>query len=228
MNTQEQQVRSVNERANLAAFSCLLLALGVVVAFFNGWILIIGSHVIRSWIVSCALLLAALVLLWVRAKKHRSDNVNDGIWGRMRPIVTFLLVVAVGVGSAIGAFFDIGTHNLVLDPRGPDGCQLVVRESAFLMSGRGEVFAVNAIGIGRSAGKWDSNREYRPVEAGLYTLIWGPVSGELTVSGATVSRTRQENIAQRESLQPRIDSGEIPAEDAYARTPFDRQPIHCR
>ena len=197
-------------------------------ALFNGWIMVIGSHVVRTWIVSCVILLTSLVLLWIRAKKRRSDNVNDGIWGRTRPIVTFLLVVAVGAGSAVGAFFDIGTHNLVLDPRGPDGCQLVVRESAFLMSGRGEVFAVNAIGIGRSAGKWDSNKEYRPVEAGLYTLIWGPVSGELTVSGATVFRTRQQNIARRESLQPRIDNGEITAEDAYAWTPFDRQPIHCR
>lgn len=89
MNTHEQQVRSVNGCANVAAFSCLLLAFGVVVAFFNGWILIIGLHVIRSWIVSSALLLAALVLLWVRARKHRSDNVNDGIWGRMWPVVTF-------------------------------------------------------------------------------------------------------------------------------------------
>ncbi|UIK87917.1 hypothetical protein [Arthrobacter polaris] len=228
MNTHEQQVRSVNERANLAAFSCLLLALGVVVAFFNGWILIIGSHVIRSWIVSCALLLAALVLLWVRANEHRSDGATESGWVWSRAFVTILVVAVIGAGSAMGAFADMWTHNFILDPRGPDGCQVVVRESAFFMGGGAEVYTVGAVGIGQKVGEWSTDDGYRPIEAGSYSLKWDDNGGELTVNGAFSFRPYEQNKASSETLQQSNEFVEVTFSGSSGAGHVDQQPIKCR
>ncbi|WP_038462176.1 hypothetical protein [Arthrobacter sp. PAMC 25486] len=223
MDTKAQLTQSAKFRADLPSICCLLLGLGALTAFFNGWILVIGSHVVRTWIVSCVLLVASLVLLWVRAKKRRGESANGGVWGWSRSFVIFLLVAAVGVGSAMGAFFDMGTHDFMLDPRGPDGCQLVVRESAFLMAGGGEVYTVGTAGIGQLAGEWGTDDGYRPIEAGSYTLKWNADGGELTVYEAFGFRSRQENTPQHT-----VEFGEVTFSGTTGAGRVEQQPIKCR
>ncbi|SEE29529.1 hypothetical protein SAMN04489740_1066 [Arthrobacter alpinus] len=223
MDTKEQLNQSAKFLADLPSICCLLLGLGVVTALFNGWILVIGSHVVRTWIVSCVILVASLVLLWVRAKRRRSDSANGGIWGWTRPIVTFLLVAAVGVGSSMGAFADMGMHNFMLDPRGQDGCQLVVRESAFLMAGGGEVYTVGTAGIGQLAGAWSTDDGYRPIEAGSYTLDWDSNVGELTVHEAFNFRSRQENTPQHT-----VEFGGVAFSGTTGAGRVEQQQIKCR
>lgn len=230
MGTDEKNYLPVRSRVYLASILSLLLGFGVVVGFFNGWILVVGSHVMRAWILSSALLLAALVLwvLWIlRGSRRPGPRRDEGRWGLMRSVAFFMLVSVVGAGSAMVAFFDWGTSNYILDPHGPDGCRAVVRERAMLGGSQGEAYAVGIIGVGRSAGKWHTNDLHRPISAGDYTLVWTASGGELTIADAYVFRTRTQSIARHKTLQPLIDSGELSIDNLYDPEPFDRKPVNC-
>lgn len=214
-------------RKDWPSVSCLLLGVLALIAFFNGWILVVGPYFVHAWMVSSALLLASLVLWRIRADRPPVPYSGGTRNSVMRSCTSILVVAILGAGCALVALGDIGTRSSILEPQGPDGCRAVARESHFLGSGGGEVYAVNQFGIGRSAGKWVGNNEYRPVEAGKYTLNWGAVGEELTIRGAYVSRTRKENRDRKESLEPRVDSGELTFNEAFDFDPFDQQPISC-
>jgi hypothetical protein len=230
METDKKRYLPARSRGYLASIVSLLLGFGVVIGFFNGWILVVGSHVIRAWILSSGLLLASLVLwvLWtVRGSRRPGPRRNDGRWGQVRSVAFFMLVAVVGAGSAMVAFFDLGTSNFILDPHGPDGCRAVVRETAMFGGSQGEAYAVGIIGVGRSAGKWHTYDVYRPINAGDYTLVWTASGGELTIADAYVFRTRTQSIARHKALQPLIDSGELSIDNLYDPEPFDRKPVNC-
>lgn len=214
-------------RKDWPSITCLLLGISILIAFFNGWILVVGSHVVHTWMISSALLMASLVLWRIRAERSPVPNPDGTRSSLMRSCPSIFLVAILGAGCALGALEDIGTRSSILKSQGLDGCRAVARETHFLNAGRGEIYAVNQFGIGKLAGKWAPNDEYRPVEAGNYTLNWGAAGGELTISGAYVSRTRQQNIARQESLKPRIDRGELNFNDAFDLEPFDQQLISC-
>lgn len=230
METDEKRYLPVRSRVYLASIVSLLLGFGVVIGFFDGWILVVGSHVIRAWILSSALLLASLVLwvLWiVRGSRRPGPRRDEGRWGLMRSLAFFTLVGVVGAGSAMVAFFDLGTSNFILDPHGPEGCRAVVRQTDMWGGSQGEAYAVGIIGVGRSAGKWHTYDVYRPISAGEYTLGWTASGGELTIDDAYVFRTRTQSIARHKALQPRIDSGELSIDNLYDPEPFDRKPVNC-
>ncbi|MGP9503912.1 hypothetical protein ACT3TS_17070 [Specibacter sp. AOP5-B1-6] len=156
METDEKRYLPVRSRVYLASIVSLLLGFGVVIGFFNGWILVVGSHVIRAWMLSSGLLLASLVLwvLWiVRGSRRPGPRRDDGRWRLMRSVAFFMLVGVVGAGNAMVAFFDLGTSNFILDPHGPDGCRAVVRQTDMWGGSQGEAYAVGIIGVGRSAGR---------------------------------------------------------------------------
>ena len=230
METDKKRYLPVRSRVYLASIVSLLLGFGVVIGFFNGWILVVGSHVIRAWILSSGLLLASLVLwvLWVvRGSRRPGREGMMGAGGLMRSVAFFMLVSVVGAGSAMVAFFDWGTSNFILDPHGPDDCRAVVRERAMLGGSQGEAYAVGIIGVGRSAGKWHTYDLHRPINAGDYTLVWTASGGELTIADAYVFRTRTQSIARHKALQPLIDSGELSIDNLYDPEPFDRKPVNC-
>ena len=183
MDTTPHPNQSTRFRPDWIPFGCLLLGLGVVMAFFNGWVLVIGTHVVRARILSGVLLVASLLLLRNRSTKHSSEHGREVQRSGLQSWVVALLAAVVGAGTALGAFVDMGTETFILKPQGPDGCTAVVRESSFLMGGSGAAYAVNAVGIGRQAGGWSTDDGYRPIEAGSYTLDWHP-SGRLIVDGA--------------------------------------------
>lgn len=211
-------------RAELPSICSLLLGLGVVVVSVNGWILVIGSHVVRNWVVSCMLLLVSLVLLRASAKTRRNSRAGGSVWGWQRSLVMFLLVGSVGAVSLVGAFQDMNTQNFVLvSPRGPDSCRLVVRESAFLMSGKGEAYTVGTAGIGHLAGTWSTDDGYRPIEEGSYTLDWNTTGAELTVYEGFGFRSRQEILPQQT-----VEFGEVTVSETDSMGRIEQQPISCR
>ncbi|ALV47125.1 hypothetical protein MB46_18155 [Arthrobacter alpinus] len=180
MNNLEQRKPSIILRMDWAIVCCLLLGALVVMASWTGWIFVIGSYIVRAWMLSSALFVAALILLRLRAKAR------GGSGGWLRSLVLALLIAVVGAGSAIGMAGDIvmDTENFVLNPYGPDGCRVVARESSFLMSGSGEAYAVNVFGIGRRVGQWSVDDGGRPIEAGSYAMKWASDGGVLRVFGA--------------------------------------------
>ncbi|MEE1753294.1 hypothetical protein [Streptomyces sp. SP18CS02] len=162
---------------------CLLLAL---VAGWGDLLLVVMGRAVPGWVLSGALLLALLVLVLGRAVRRRPAARATTASGRFPPrrLIT-LPAVAAGLGCAFGALADLGAEYHVLEPRGPDGCRAVVRETAFLFSGSGEVYAVGATGIGRPGSSWTADDGYRPVASGTYELSWGHGGGVLAVHGTT-------------------------------------------
>lgn len=177
MNNLEQRKPSIILRMDWAIVCCLLLGVLVVMASWTGWIFVIGSYIVRAWMLSSALLVVALILLRLRAKAR------GGSVGWLRSLVLALLLAAAGAGSAVdvAANMVMDTEYFVLNPYGPDGCRVVARESSFLMGGSGEAYAVNAFGIGRRVGQWSVDNGGRPIEAGSYTMKWASDGGILLV-----------------------------------------------
>ena len=142
---------------------------------------------VRGWAVSIALLVASLMLAIIRARRRQS---GPGTTKQGRSVLGTwalrLMVLVAGTGGLLGALGDIGfdaTYQ-VLEPQGPAGCRAVVRETSFLMSGGGEVFAVSAVGIGWRMSDWTADDGYRPIAAGSYTVQWGTDSGILDIGGS--------------------------------------------
>lgn len=111
MNDLEQRKPSIISRMDWAIICCLLLGGLVVMASWTGWIFAIGSYIVRAWMLSSALFVAALLLLRLRAKAQA------GAGSCLRSLVVAPLLVVVGAGSAIGVAEDMvmDTEYLVLN-----------------------------------------------------------------------------------------------------------------
>lgn len=189
MKTDEQHPgQLVGSRLARAADFCVLLAFVVFLAGCGGLVLVVSGQVVRGWAVSIVLLIASVVLVIIRAAKRRRSGPGTGTQGRSGPgtWALRLMVLVAGAGGLLGALGDLGfdaTYQ-VLEPQGPGGCRAAVRETSFLMSGGGEVFAVSAVGIGWRVSEWTADDGYRPIAAGSYTFQWGADSGILAIGGS--------------------------------------------
>lgn len=218
-----------NEHRNRAALplraavptACVLLGLAAILASATGWILVIGSRVVNPWMVSSTLLMAALVFRWL------GNRGGDPADTETPSLALVLLAACMGAGIAFGALLEAGTNSFILDPQGPEGCRAVVQESAFLMIGSGEVYAVGSSGIGRQAGEWNADDGYRPIEAGDYTLEWNTAGGELTVGGAFTSNGYRLVEAGEHTVQLDAEGNELSGYVPVGPTRFDQQPVQC-
>ncbi|MDX3639320.1 hypothetical protein [Streptomyces sp. MB09-02B] len=94
--------------------------------------------------------------------------------------------MTAALGTTWGAVDDLisNVEYRVLRPAGPGGCTAVVRETSFLVIGKGEVYAVGRTGLALGAsGSWTVDDGYRPIGAGTYELSWGRDSGHLRIGG---------------------------------------------
>jgi len=173
------------------AVSVLGLVLAVVVTW-GGVLVIVAGQVVPAWVLGGSLVVVSLVLMGVHGvRRHRSapddgdTAVTAGGYGLRRlgyVLLTVLAVASVGV-RALG---DLGAQYLVLRPSGPGGCTAVVRETAFLMAGTGEVYGVGgSTGVAWGpSGSWFADDGYRPVAERSYELEWGRGDGVLVVRGS--------------------------------------------
>ncbi|MFC9891056.1 hypothetical protein [Streptomyces pilosus] len=96
--------------------------------------------------------------------------------------------MTAALGITWGAVDDLisNVEYRVLRPAGPGGCTAVVRETSFLVSGSGEVYAVGLTGLAvGEAGSWTVDDGYRPIDAGTYELSWGRDGGHLRIRGTS-------------------------------------------
>lgn len=185
---EDQSTRLTDLWLTRAVDYCVLLAFVILVASWSGLVVVIAGQVVRGWVVSVSLLLASLLLVITKAVRRRRAGSGTSQQPRngLRPWGLGLMAITTGLCSAFGALDDLGATYHVLEPRGPGGCQAVVRETSFLMSGRGEVYAVTVVGLGWRASQWTTDDGYRPVAVGSYDLKWGGDGGVFTVSGSNV------------------------------------------
>lgn len=189
MKTDEyHSVQLVEPRLGRAADFCVLLAFFVFIAGCGGLVFVVSGQVVRGWAVCIVLLAVSLVLVIIRAAKRRRSGPGTTKQGRsgLGTWALRLMVLVAGAGGLLGALGDLGfdaTYQ-VLEPQGPGGCRAAVRETSFLMSGGGEVFAVSAVGIGWRMSDWTADDGYRPIAAGSYTFQWRADSGILVIGGS--------------------------------------------
>ena len=110
-------------------------------------------------------MLAALAALtWVVSRTGRPRPAN-------RVLISLLCLTLVGLHALWSLAM---TTYTVLDPAGPDGCRVVVRESTFLLSGDGSAGVVGRHGGPvRLTGSYKVNDGGTPVRDGSYELTWG-------------------------------------------------------
>ncbi|MFD8212387.1 hypothetical protein ACFV2U_01245 [Streptomyces sp. NPDC059697] len=93
-------------------------------------------------------------------------------------------VLGAAWGAADDLISDAEYHRL--RPPGPGGCTAVVRETSFLVIGKGEAYAVGRTGLALGeSGSWTVDDGYRPVGAGTYELDRGRDGGLLWISGTS-------------------------------------------
>ncbi|MCQ1987092.1 hypothetical protein [Arthrobacter sp. zg-Y844] len=223
MDSNEPRYRTVALRFVVPG-ACLLLGLALVLSSATGWILVIGSHVVSPWLAAAALLLASVAIRWFGSRNRVGDRKNPRLHS---PVPALLAAAVAGVGIAVGSLLDAGTESFILDPQGPEGCRAAVRESAFLMSGSGKVYAVGSHGIGRLAGEWNSDDGYRPIEAGNYTLEWTASGGLLTVGGASTPNGYRLVEDSEYTVQVDADGNELSGYVPVGPTRFEQQPVAC-
>lgn len=126
--------------------------------------ILIGSTVVTPIASHAAVVAAAVVaLMWCAA-----------LTGRPRLLTRVGISVLCTAVFAVHFSWSLPDSYTVLDPAGPDGCRVVVQESAFLMSGRGTIGLV-----GRNGGPVRMVADYSvddgatPVRHGNYSLEWG-------------------------------------------------------
>ena len=133
-----------------------------------GVVVVAGTWVVPDWAVSGALLVVAYLVALVR---------------RVRMAWPFAVVAVVtSVAVSLSWLGDLVATYTVLRAS-PDGCQVVVRETAWLFAGNGEVFLVEPLGIGLGRGGYTTDDGYRPVAVGDYTLSWENGTGSLRLTG---------------------------------------------
>ncbi|NEB04900.1 hypothetical protein [Streptomyces sp. SID13726] len=187
------------------------LGLAVVVSWSSVLVVVMG-RVVPSWMPAGLLVLVSFVLMSVRAVlRRRSPDGSisyDDLAASLvltapadasralrlpprestpRLVGRVLLAVVALASTGFNALGDLGAEYLVLRPTGPGGCTAIVRETAFLMAGTGEVYAVaGATGVAWGpSGSWFADDGYRPVAAGSYRLTWGRADGALVVEGTS-------------------------------------------
>ena len=136
-----------------------------------------------------ALLVLARVLGLVSSRRGGSASERQGrrLPTPGRRLAVALLVVGAGAAAAFSWAFDSGS-TAVLEPASANGCRVVVAEHSFLMGGSGAVYALPAGGfVARRVSRYSTDDGYRPVESGLYALIWAGERGHLRclVRGST-------------------------------------------
>ncbi len=161
-------------------------ALAVVLSWLE-WVLVVEDRVVPGWALGAALLVVALVLLWLPRSAgapaaDETSGARRAIPRRARAVTTGLAVVSLGL-AAVGDLFG-GAQYQVLPSGSADECRVVTRETSFLMAGSGDVYVVRNLGVGQRTGTWVTDDGYRPVRAGTYDLALGPHGGTLTVRGA--------------------------------------------
>ncbi|MFF3336787.1 hypothetical protein ACFYWX_46110 [Streptomyces sp. NPDC002888] len=157
-----------------------------VVASWSGLLLVVAGQVVPGWGMSCVLLCISLVLMRVRTTAHRSEA--DEAVRKHRVVPRWLLVLstaaaALSIVFGVGGDLVGGAEYYVLEPEGPGGCRVVVRETSVLVIGNGDVYEVGASGLGRQIGSWTADDGYRPFRSDTYRLDWGRGGGILTISG---------------------------------------------
>lgn len=160
------------------------------VASWSSLLLVVQGRVIPGWGVSAVLLVVSLVLRWALTRVGRPTDTskllrNRAKWARSG---SSLLIVTAALGTTWGAVDDLisNVEYRVLRPAGPGGCTAVVRETSFLVTGKGEVYAVGRTGLALGeSGSWTVDDGYRPIDAGTYKLSWGREGGHLRISGTS-------------------------------------------
>lgn len=160
-----------------AAVGCLVLAFVLLVLGWSWLLLLVAGVVVPGWALSGGLLVLAFVLWRIGAAARRPARRVLPRW------VVAVLAVLTGLGSLLGALGDLSADYHVLQPSSPHGCQVVVRETAFLFAGSGQVYAVR-FGVGVHRGSWTADDGDRPVGRGDYELRWGADEGTFTVHGS--------------------------------------------
>lgn len=90
-------------------------------------------------------------------------------WRLARPLVAACAVLSL----AASAFLAVGTRNLVLQPAGPQGCRVVVVESAFLMGGGGDIGTIgHRVGFAHLQNQYVADDGGRPFSTGNFNLTW--------------------------------------------------------
>ncbi|MEV0006317.1 hypothetical protein AB0H28_29110 [Micromonospora sp. NPDC050980] len=164
--------------------ACVLLAVLVVVGAWGGMVLVVAGHVVPTWLVSGALLLAPLVStpIWRRVDRWARVPDDGDPRARTRRALTLLTVLA-WLGTGLGAAADLPATYRVLEPGGPDGCRAVARQTSFLFAGGGEVYAVPATGIGWQVSTWTADDGGTPITDHEYELKWSDDGGSLILHG---------------------------------------------
>ncbi|MFD3732626.1 hypothetical protein [Streptomyces sp. NPDC058632] len=163
-------------------------------------LLVVAGRVVPGWGMGCALLCIALGLLMRMHSTSRRSAADAG--ARQPPRVPrwmlFLSTAAAALAIVFGAGDDLlnGADYFVLEPEGPGGCRVAVRETSFLVMGGGEVFEVGAGGLGRRVGSWTVDDGYRPFRSGTYELDWGRDSGSLRVDGTGTDPVTRSDIPE--------------------------------
>ncbi len=150
---------------------------------------VVGGRVVRGWVVGAVLLMVALVLLWALRVSRRRDPArrhDDPFLRSARRRLVALPVVLAALSGGGAAFDDFITsaNYVALQPTGPEGCLVVVREGAFLFSGTGDAYVLpGGHGVARRVGTWNVDDGARPVAKGDYRLTWAADLGVLFLLG---------------------------------------------
>ncbi|SHG24758.1 hypothetical protein [Streptoalloteichus hindustanus] len=173
-------------RWRLAAALCVLLAAVAVAAHWSGVLLVVLGQAIPDWALAGALLLAALVLriiARVARRRQPAGTVPLAGHGALSPWIIVPLSLVAVVGSVIGGLRDLSSHYYLLPSESAGGCRVLVRETAFLLGGRGDVYVVEPFGLGRKVSSWTADDGYRPFTSGTFELRWSGDDGVLRISG---------------------------------------------
>ncbi|GGS58869.1 hypothetical protein AB0E75_16445 [Streptomyces griseoviridis] len=180
MTTTEQPPAVRAFGTEVGALVCVGLALLV---SWGGFLVLVAGRVVPGWGMGAGFVLGGLLLLRLGAVASRAGS-REGV----RRVPRWALVTAAGVGGAGVLFAAAGdllneAEYYVLEPAGPGGCRVVVRETSFLVIGNGEAYRTGFGGLGWRVGGWTVDDGYRPIRAGTYELTWGYGGGVLSVGG---------------------------------------------
>lgn len=183
----QHSVRVPSAVSTAAGIGSLALAAA---ASWSSLLLVVQGRVIPGWGVSAALLVVSLVLRWALTRVGRPTGTSRLLRKRAdrARLGSGLLIVTAVLGTAWGAADDLisNVDYRVLRPAGPGGCTAVVRETSFLVTGNGEVYAVGRTGLALGeSGSWTADDGYRPIDAGTYELSWARDGGHLRISGTS-------------------------------------------
>lgn len=165
----------------VTAVGCAVLSLPV---SWGGLLLVVGERVVPGWVLACVLLLPLPALRWFPVPAATGGP------HKHRVVPRWVLAVSATVATSVLAYCALGdwateADYRVLEPSGPGGCRVVVRETSFLVIGTGEVYEVGTGGLGLQIGSWTADDGHRPFRSGTYELEWGREGGLLRIGGTS-------------------------------------------